>query len=82
MRLSHDSSEVRNEFTMISMATIRLKLVTMAAMPIAAWRGVACNWATASAAGANRGSGRRRKQADASQGRISTAPIRMSAMAA
>ena len=59
MRSSQRSSEVRNEFTMISMETIRLKLVTMAAMLIADCRGVAFSWATAMASG----SGRRQRQA-------------------
>ena len=47
MRCIHSSSEMRNEYTMIAIATIRLKLTSTAAILTVARRAVPRSWATA-----------------------------------
>ena len=81
MRISQSSSDWRKDPTMISMATIRLKLKTMAPMLIATRRGVACNCAIASITGGKRHAGKRCRDTPASQGITSIVPSRISAMA-
>ena len=66
---------------MISIETIRLKLMTMAATLIAAWRGVAFNCAIAIASGARTGTGNRPRQLSARRGMTSTEPSRISPIA-
>ena len=47
MRCIHASSDMRNENTMIAIATIRLKLTSTAAILTVARRAVPRSWATA-----------------------------------
>ena len=62
--------------------TMKLKLMTMAAMLMAERRGVALSWAMATADGALAGTGRRLNNAAAKLGINRTVPSRTSAIAA
>ena len=82
MRCIQASSELRNEKTMMAIATIRLKLTSTAAMLTVDRRAVPRSWATATCRHAGPSVGRRANTRSASVGVRNTAPSSRQAMAA
>jgi len=80
-RTSQSSSDVRNDVTINSMATTRLKLTRMAEMLMAACRGVACSWASPNACGMASRSRIRASSSVATWGNTNTDPSSNSAIA-
>ncbi len=80
MRCIHASSDMRNENTMIAIATIRLKLTSTAAILTVARRAVPRSWATATWRQAGPSGRRRENTVDAILGVRKTAPSKRHAI--